>query len=421
MEQLAARMYSLYGEQTAIPRAFSAGFWMLGGVFIFLLAKNISGSGPAAACSLAFSLLLPYAVTASRAFQPDSLMVMLIVIFWWSIENWGRAPRSWKWTLLAGISGGLAIFVKFPAAFFVLGGAFGVIFGQPSLVKTFKRPQPWLMAVLGVLPAGAYLYYGLYIDGFLKQQFGSRFYPEMWVSPFFYLRWFLKVQNVANVLWIMLALFGWLFFASRPTKIFLAGLWGAYLVYGLAFAHHISSHDYYSLPLIPIIALCLAPLAERILPFFFKQLKNATNGRGNRNLAHFAALALLLGTIALASVDQYIQQRTNDQRSQATFWADVGQTIGHQPGVLALTSDYGYPLAYYGWQSSDPWPLAPDISDFNETFTQLSSNKTYFLVTDFDEYARQPLLQLRLTKNYPVLAQGPGFILFDLYHPYPAK
>ena len=413
LEHLAANLYTRFGEQTGIPRAFSAFCWLLGGLFLFLLAKNLSDSPAAAACSLAFYLLLPYAVTASRAFQPDPLMVMFILLFWWSMENWGRDP-GWKWTLLAGISGGLAIFVKFPAAFFVLGGALGVILAHMGLLKAIRRPQTWAMALLGLLPPAAYLYYGLYMDGFLGQQFDSRFYPELWGSPIFYLRWFLKVENIASVLWIALAICGWLLFASKPMKIFLAGLWTAYFVYGLTFAHHISSHDYYSLPLIPILALGLAPLAAQILPIFFERVNFS-------RLLQLVTLALLLGSLALTSISQYLQQRNNDFRPQAAFWAQVGDAIGHQPGVLALTSDYGYPLAYYGWQNSDPWPLAPDISNFDETFTHLSAGKTYFLITDFDEYERQPQLQERLTKNYPVLAQGRGFIVFDLYHPYPAR
>jgi 4-amino-4-deoxy-L-arabinose transferase-like glycosyltransferase len=418
MEHLSARLYSLAGsEQTAIPRAFSAGFWMLGGLFLYLLARNLSDSKLAAACALAFYLLLPYAVTASRAFQPDPLMVMFILAFWWSIENWGRNP-TWKWALLSGLCGGLAVFIKFPSVFFILGGAFGAIFAHSSLLKAIKNPQSWVMALLGVLPAGAYLYYGLYMNGFLGQQFGSRFYPDMWISPYFYLRWFLKVNNVASVLWIMLAVFGWLFFASRPTKTFLTGLWTAYLLYGLTFAHHISSHDYYSLPLVAIIALGLAPLAAHFWPFFLEHVKKLS---ASSRLAPSVILILLLSSLSLASVDQYLTQRTNDQRKQAAFWAQVGNAIGHQPGVLALTSDYGYPLAYYGWQNSDPWPLAADIKNFDETFASLSANKTYFLVTDFDEYDRQPELEQRLTKNYPVLARGNGFIVFDLYHPLPVK
>lgn len=414
LEHLAAAFYARFGEQTGFPRAVSAVFWLLAAVFLGLLSKNLTDSPPAALVSSAFFLFLPYAVTASRAFQPDPLMILLILVFWWSLEIWSRqaldSRSAWGWTILAGLSGGLAIFVKFPAAFFIVGGALGAIFARPGLLRALRLPQTWVMAVLGILPPAAYLYDGLYLNGFLGQQFGGRFYPELWSSPYFYLRWFLTLSNVLNVFWLALAGLGWLLWAAKPARTFLAGLWLAYLAYGFTFAHHISSHDYYSLPLIPIAALSLAPLAAESLPFFAKKLQPS-------RASQFFTLFLLILTLCLFSIDQYLARRTNDYRPQAAFWAEVGAAIGHQPGVLAITTDYGYPLAYYGWQNSDPWPLAPDIQDFNEVFTRLTANKTYFLITDFDEYNRQPELKQRLTANYPILAQGNGFIVFDLYHP----
>jgi hypothetical protein len=411
LEHIAAAFYIRFGEQTAFPRAVSATFWLIAASFLFLLSKNLTNSSPAALFSLAFFLFLPYAVTASRAFQPDPLMVLLIIVFWWSIESWGRNP-SWKWTLTSGLSGGLAIFVKFPAAFFIIGGALGAIFAYLGLLKALKLPQTWVMVILGIFPSAVYLYYGLYLDGFLGQQFGSRFYPEMWASPFFYLRWFLKLENVANLLWISLALLGWLVFGSKPIKTFLAGLWIAYIIYGLTFTHHISSHDYYSLPFVPIVALSLAPLAAEFLPVFSKKLQPS-------RFFQLITFSLLLITISLFSVDQYLTQRNNDYRPQAVFWAEIGNTIGHQPGAIALTTDYGYPLAYYGWQNTDTWPASVNIDNFDETFNRLTGNKTYFLITDFNEYDRQPELKKRLNENYPVLAQEKGYIVFDLYHPKP--
>ena len=424
MEHLTASLYQVFGVQTAIPRAVSGAFWLLGGLFLFLLARNLVDSSLAAAGSLAFYLLLPYAVSASRAFQPDPLMVLLLLVFWWSIENWGR-HLSWKWALLAGLSGGLAIFVKFPVVFFVIGAALGVIFGRVGLLKSLKQPQTCGIALLGILPPAAYLYYGTVLHGFLGQQFGDRFYPEMWSSPVFYLRWFLKVENIASILWIGLALLGCFIFSSKPLRIFLGSLWAAYFVFGMAFAHHISSHDYYSLPLIPIIALGLAPLVTAILPVFKRlEPQPASDQTGAdpagpqfSTAAQAIVIAVLLSSVLLYTVNQYLNERTNDYRPQAAFWAQVGDAIGHQPGVLALTTDYGYSLAYYGWQNSSPWPTSLELQDFQEAFKRLASNKTYFLVTDFDEYNRQPALQKQLTENYPILAQGRDFIVFDLYHP----
>jgi Dolichyl-phosphate-mannose-protein mannosyltransferase len=410
MDHIAVFFYGYFGEQTAIPRAFSVVFWSVGGIFLFLLACNLTGSSPGAAAALAFYMFLPYAVRASRAFQPDPLMVMLITMFWWAVENWGRKPASWKWTLLAGLGGGLAILVKFPAAFFVIGGGLGAIAAHADFRKVSKLPQTWSMALLGVLPAGIYLYYGLYVTRFLSQQFEDRFYPELLLTSAFYLRWFLRVNLVASALWLALALLGWLLFANRPLRMFLLALFVAYFVYGLVFDYHISSHDYYSLPLIPILALALAPLAADIMA----RLREKIQASGS---AMTLAVVTLLFTFIALTAERYLDLRTNDYRPQAALWAEIGAAIGHQPGVIAVTTDYGYPLQYYGWQNADVWPLAPDITNFDKVFTRAATYKSYFLVTDFDEFDRQPELKQRLYENYPILAQGRGYIVFDLLHP----
>jgi len=418
MEHLVASLYQYFGEQTAIPRAISASFWIIGGLFLFLLAKNLTESIPAATAGLSFFLLMPYAVTASRAFQPDPLMIMLLLVFWWSIENWGR-NTNWQWTFIAGLSGGMAIFVKFPAVFFVAGSALGVIFSHLGLIKSIKKPQTWLLALLGILPPGLYFYYGTIMDGFLGQQFGSRIYPELWTSPYFYLRWFLKLENVASVPWITLGILGWLLFSSKPVKIFLGSMWAAYLLFGMTFAHHISSHDYYSLPLLPILALCLAQLSRGLLPV----LKTEPHIDQPHKLSHVMTFSkpviifTLIAAMLLVTLDQYVQRSNNDFQSQADFWTKIGEAIGHQPGVLALTSDYGYPLAYYGWQNSSPWPPKADIESFDETFMTLTRNKAYFLITDFVEYDRQADLRKLLVRRYPILVQSRYFIVFDLAHP----
>lgn len=444
MENAAAFFYSTFGgEQTGFPRAFSATFWAVGGIFLFLLACNLTGgSSPGAAAALALYMFIPYSLRASRAFQPDPLMVMCIIIFWWAIENWGRKPASWKWTLLSGISGGLAIFVKFPAAFFVIGGALGVISiyidaqknpfqalstdvadekknlrkSAKSVHKVFlaikrllKLPQTWLLILLGALPSAVYLYYGLFVEHFLGQQFEKRFYPEMLISPNFYLRWFLKVDVVVGVFWLALALLGCLVFSSRATRIFLLSLFGGYFVFGLVFDYHISSHDYYSLPLIPIVALAFAPIAADLAARMQEKLQ------GSRLLVACTFIVFLI-TFGGLTVLQYSDLRENDYRPQAAFWTKVGAAIKHQPGVIAITGDYGDPLKYYGWQNSDPWPLAVDIPVFAPVFARLAAPRSYFLITDFDEFDLQPALKKRL-QRYPILASGKGYLVYDLLHP----
>ena len=410
MENLAAYLYRYFGEQTAIPRGFSVVFWAVGGIFLFLLACNLTGSSPGAAAALAFYMFLPYGLRASRAFQPDPLMVMLIIIFWWAVDAWGRNPTSWKWTLLAGLSGGLAIFVKFPAAFFIIGGALGAILAHADLRKAFRMPQTWVMMVIGIIPPGIYLYYGLYVARFLGQQFEDRFYPKMLISPSFYLRWFQKMDMVAGVVWLALALLSWLLFTQRPLRVFLLSLLGAYFVYGLVFDYHISSHDYYSLPLIPMLGLALAPLAADVLARLQEKMQASRLGLA-------VAIGVFVLTFGALGVERYLDLRTNDYRADQAFWVKMGEVLNHQPGVVAVTTDYGYSLEYYGWQNVDPWTYNPGDRNINQTFALQAGRRSYFLVTNFDEYDGQPALKALLTRRYPILAQDTGYIVFDLLHP----
>src|ERR687889_2336178 len=67
------------GEHLWIPRLLSVLFWMVGGVFLYLIAKRIV-SPNAAVFPVFFYLFVPYSVFASRAIMPDPLMIMGLVI-----------------------------------------------------------------------------------------------------------------------------------------------------------------------------------------------------------------------------------------------------------------------------------------------------------------------------------------------------
>src|SRR5512147_504830 len=134
-EQLVAFTYLFTGEQIWVARIYSSLFWLIGGVFLFKLAREfVSFEG--ALVSTAYYLIFRYAIFGSRSFQPDPVMVMLILGFWWLFSRWiiltpvplpleGRGSGVSVATL-AGLFGGLAIFIKFYAVFFVIGGALGL-------------------------------------------------------------------------------------------------------------------------------------------------------------------------------------------------------------------------------------------------------------------------------------------------------
>ena len=123
-ERVVAFTYRFTGEKLWIARIYSSLFWLIGGVFLFLLVHDLV-SFDGAIFSTAYYLFFPYAIIASRSFQPDPLMVTLILAFWWLFSRWVRFP-SWLNALLAGLIGGLAIFIKLSAVFFVIGAALGL-------------------------------------------------------------------------------------------------------------------------------------------------------------------------------------------------------------------------------------------------------------------------------------------------------
>src|ERR1043165_9494714 len=101
LERLVAFTYRYTGEQLWVVRIYSSLFWLIGGIFLFLLIRDLV-SFDAAIFSTAYYLIFPYAIIAGRSFQPDPLMVMCILIFWWIFSRWVSSP-SWINTLLAGL------------------------------------------------------------------------------------------------------------------------------------------------------------------------------------------------------------------------------------------------------------------------------------------------------------------------------
>ncbi len=506
IERLTVFTWKFTGEQLWVARIYSSLFWLIGGVFLYLLARNLFGhtASPnesqkeirettektkflpqrhrdtekikrknsvtpwlrglplpffsrtirqirairvqtdAPLFTVAFFLLLPYAVIASRSFQPDPLMVALILGFWWAVNRWSQslspisypAPSSsqpitqhreaslWDATrntqhayvFTASLLGGLAILVKLNAAFFVIGGALGAMLGRASLRDLLRNKQVWVMAALGILPGLGWLIYGL-SRGFLGQQFGGRFIPELLLSPSMYLGWAQMIGNVLGLFPFALALLGLLLVDDKPARSFLLGLWGAYLAFAIFFDYHISTHDYYSLPLVPIAALTLTPLADAI---FVRMTESASTSRVNR----FLAASLLTLCLLAALWTSRVVLKSTDYRPQAAFWNHIGETVrGYR--LVALTQDYGLPLAYWGWTGAANWPDSSDIeyralrggdTSFEKSFARLAANKDLFLVTDLPDLARQPDLQTRLS-GFAIFAEGEGYIIYDLQTP----
>jgi dolichyl-phosphate-mannose-protein mannosyltransferase len=418
-ERLVAYTYRFTGEQVWVARIYSSLFWLIGGVFLFLLVRDLV-SFDGAIFSTAYYLFFPYVVIASRSFQPDPLMVMLLLAFWWMFARWlnpsphgrGAGVRAdVREALLAGLLGGFAIFIKFSAAFFVIGAALGLALTRFNVRELLKNGQIWAMALVGATPSLFYLYHGIRYGG-LGGQFAGRFFPSLLLNPLNYVQWLTEVNLAAGGLFIMLALLSFLLVKDRSLKGLMIGLWSAYILYGLFFNYHTATHDYYHLPFISIVALSLGPLAG----WAAAQWTETTSGYG-RGLVYVILLYGLFSGIW----EVRNQLKAVDYRPEAQMWAEIGAKLDYAPTAMGLIPDYGSRLEYYGFTSAGIWPTLDDLNytelrsgdAFVIRFRRLVRNKIYFLVTDFEELKRQPKLSAHLVK-YPVYAQGDGYIIYQL-------
>ena len=416
LENIVAFTYRFTGEQVWVARLYSSLFWLVGGIFLFLLARDfVSFDG--AIVSTAYYLIFPYAIIGSRSFQPDPLMIMLVLAFWWIFSRWIRFPL-WGTAVLAGLLGGLAIFIKFSAVFFVIGGALGLAFSRFSLRDLFRNGQVWAIAFLGALPATLYLIYGIFIRGDLASQFSGRFIPALMFSPLNYLQWEVKMSMAAGGVFVMLGLLSLVLIQDRALRSFLYGIWGAYILFGLFFNYHIATHDYYHLPFLPIVGLSLAPLGD----WFFTRIKEIAI----RPWARIGIAVILMFGLFSVLWDVRNQMKAVDYRPEAALWAEISAQFDEKARIVALTQDYGSRLEYWGWRESANWPYLGDAGfanirggtfTFDDLFNRYSSKMSYFLVTDFDEFNKQPELKERLFSFYPVSAQGDGYLIFDLKKP----
>jgi hypothetical protein len=416
IETIVAGMYLVFGEHLWFARVVSSLFWIVGGLALFALARRIA-SFAGACVALAFYLFLKFGVITSRSFQPDPLMIGLVLCSLWAFYRW-REERSWQRALAVGLLSGAAIFIKTVAVFPLLGAFALVILSTQGLKRALKDPQVWAVAVLTALPTVIYMIDGLYISKDLDTAIELRFFPELWTDPAFYVRWRNIIDNTLGLPAFLVALLGIILAKPGRPRSLLSGVLLGYVLYGLALPYHISTHNYYQLPLFVFVAPSLAVVGKAAYEKIIE-----ING-GSMFVRTVTAGILFLG-IGSEMWNVRVEFLKDDFRMEPQFWEELGDKLGHTTPVLGMTQDYGNRLAYWGWQRLDEWPttgdqnlrvLAGKARSFEELFGERIAGKEFFVVTNFHQFEGQPELQEILYRTYPVIEQSPDYIIFDLQH-----
>ncbi len=413
LESIVALTYLLTGgEHLWLARIWGVLFWLVGAGFVYGLARRIAAAD-GAIVAVAYFLFVPLGVTVSRSFQPDSLMVMLLTASAFSLVLWVER-KSWRWAIVSGLACGLTVLIKGRPAPIVAAMLAGVILTQGQLRKAVLNPQLLgLMAIAVSLPATYYL--GFAGAGTLSQvgEFSTGV-SGLLLDRSFYGRWLVFVDELVSFGAVLLGFLG-IPLIGRTGRGLLLGMWVGYVLYGLALPYNIYTHDYYNLPLVPIIAVLLAPIGTVVLG------RMASLSRGWR--------AFILAAIVFAVAYQAWVNRSGilgtDYHSEPLGWVKMGRELPTEGSIIGLTHDYGARIAYYGWRRVAVWPTTQDFvlfdlqgrgrsADFEAEFEQRTRGYDYFLVTLFGEFEAQSALREKLVGSYPLEIDGDGYLLYRL-------
>ncbi len=242
-------------------RLSSTLMWLIGGVFLFYLLKNLSNQIIALLATF-FYLYLPYTIYYSRTILPGPTTVSLSLIslyYWWCL----RKKASLRYFLASLFFTALAVLSK-PYAVFIIG-----LFPLLLTIKFIRQKNTkyyWfiLSGVLSLLPFVWWRWWighfpqGIPANKWLLNAGGVRLKPVWW-------RW-LFYERISKLI-----LGGWgsgflltAFLSPSIRKklsssffLFLNSLGGGALLYLIIFARGNIQHDYYQIMIIPALVTIL--------------------------------------------------------------------------------------------------------------------------------------------------------------------
>lgn len=441
MEGLTLGAYLLAGKEILwMSRLISIIFWMIGGIFLYLLVRNLFGPG-GGLVSTAVYLFFPFGINISRAIMPESLMSMMTLCSLWLIIRFSSESNT-KNLVLAAVISGLAILVKFVVIFPIM-GAFIFLGIQKKGIKNFILNWHTILFLIGSLSIGfLYYFYTFFFLSSLKGTGADVFLPRMIFTSFFWKGWLRMIGYVVGLIPFVLSVLCFFTIRDRRTKALLTGSFLGYFIYGLIFTYTTATHDYYQLALFLIVIIALGRIGELLAKHFSLTKRKPY-------LALFVLLPVcficLFYSLATAQWDFLnFAQRVKHNKSASLICGnqlyhvpnvslsrkieaaeEIGEIVNHSDKTIFLAHGYGYPLRYHGFLAGRYWPDVIELQarilrggtplSVEELFNQsYSSGAEYFIVEHMPFWWQQPDLQSFLTNRFTLLAENQDYLIFKL-------
>jgi hypothetical protein len=372
-------------EEFWFARFLTSAFWLVGGIFLYEIAKR-AVSTDAAVFVTAFYLLNPLGVLLSRSFQPDSLMMMLFIISLFSLIKFFEKPSISNLVITVVLSG-LTLLYR-PLVLFTFSGAF------VALAVYYKGTWRGLidkkfLAVffLSLLPLVLYYGYGVLVAGFLSWKIETSFRPWLLSYKEFWMGWLDLAIGGVGYTALIAGLLGVPLLRRGLSRALIVGMGVGYVVFGLVFTMHIHTHGYYQAQLIPIVAISMGPLVSLIAKHLEQTLK-----KWYWWLPVMGVFALIIYS-GIREVRSQIGNHVFESEQTAR---QIGQIVNHSSQTVLLAYKYGLPLQYYGEFAGAYWPerietwLNRQLSErelsVEERLDNLGFNPEYFVITDFNRF-----------------------------------
>jgi 4-amino-4-deoxy-L-arabinose transferase-like glycosyltransferase len=415
LEHLAAFMYRVFGrENIAIARVFSTTFWMVGGIFLYLVAWRLFTTGTAVVAT-AYYLLVPIGIHSSISFIPDPLMIMFFLISLWAIVRYFDQP-SGNGVILAACFAGLSVLAKPMGIFVIFGGFLGLTLYQKGISRQTIDKHFLIFTGITLLPAMAYYVYGVLVAGFLTKQAEISFLPHLFLERTYWRDWLLNAVYAVGQLPLIAALLGLALLPVSRTWALLAGLWAGYVGLGLVFNNHIQFATHYHLLLIIIVALSFSPLVMIIA----HQLKLTLD-----NWYQWTPIVVAVAILLFFNLREIRADYAYPRFEPVEVAEEIGAIVGHSSQTVYLAPYYGRPLHYYGHLSGVYWPRATDYwtlrwagadeLSVEERFELIDFVPDYFIITNFQEFYRHHAdLEEFLTGRCSLVAETSHYLIYDL-------
>lgn len=413
VEYLVSLIYRVMGrEEIYYARYLTGAFWLIGGIFMYLITKKLLLSTEAAIFATLYYLFVPMGVLISRSFQPDSLMMLLFLASLYLLIKYFENGVT-SYLLQASVVTAITLLLR-PLVLFAIFFAFFALSLQKkgNWRNIIGRPLA-IFSGVSLLPVAIYYGYGILFAGFMRWKVSTSFMPHLLIKRDFWLGWFELGTNVVGAAFLIAAIFGFFLLPNRATRSLIIGLAISYLIFGVAFTYHIHTHPYYHIQLFPIIAICAATCATTLV----KTLRYSSGSLWPVPVI-LAIIISLYSAYRISRDSLYQIQMDNPE----TAW-EIGEIIGHSPKTVFVSRHYGVPLEYYGEFGGAPWPVRIEDPFYRqpgareqsvqERIEQLRFEPDYYVITHFDLYRRKHQdLQTYLENNCTPFAETNAYLIY---------